>query len=201
MNRRPIETTIRTHASEPATEAESISRQLREVRSQWASGVAILAVSDGEDLEAITVTAFNTVSLDPPLVLACLDEQSAILPMLLEEGRFTVNVLPENAQRTASMVAGRMPLRDLPLARDGDPLLEGALVSLVCRLWSAYPGGDHRIVVGGADRARSERGTPAVLQSRVPRSSLGVESGAGWHRQGAAQTLWYFSRIAVLGTH
>ncbi len=152
MNRRPVQATIHTRASEPATDAEAMSQQLREVRSYWASGVAILAVSDGEDLEAITVTAFNTVSLDPPLVLACLDEQSAILPMLLEERRLTVNVMPEDAQRTASMVAGRMPLRGVPFARDGDPLLEGALVSLVCRLWSAYPGGDHRIVVGEVER-------------------------------------------------
>ncbi len=129
-----------------------MSQQLRDVRSLWASGVAILAVSDGDDLEAVTVTAFNTVSLDPPLVLACLDEQSAILPMLLDERRFTVNVLPEDAQRTASMVAGRMPLHDLPFAQEGDPLLEGALVSLVCRLWNVYPGGDHRIVVGEVER-------------------------------------------------
>lgn len=152
MKRRPIHATIRTRANEPATEAESMSRQLREVRSQWASGVGILAVSDGEDLEAITVTAFNTVSLDPPLVLVCVDEQSAILPMLLEERRFTVNVLPEDAQRTASMIASRMPLHEMPFAREGDPLLEGALLSLVCRLWSAYPGGDHRIIVGEVER-------------------------------------------------
>lgn len=163
MNRRPVQATIRTRTSELATDAESMSQQLREVRSYWASGVAILAVSDGDDLEAITVTAFNTVSLDPPLVLACLDEQSAILPMLLEEGRFTVNVLPEDAQRTASMVAGRMPLREMPFAREGDPLLQGALVSLVCRLWSAYPGGDHRIVVGEVERIELGVDAPPLL--------------------------------------
>ena len=159
MSRRPIQATIRTGAPETA----SIAEQLRDVRSLWASGVAIVAVSDEGDLEAITVTAFNVVSLDPPLVLACLDEQSAILPMLLDQERFTVNVLPEDAQRTASMVANRMPLRDLPFAREGDPLLEGALVALVCRLWNAYAGGDHRIVVGEVERIEFGATTAPLL--------------------------------------
>lgn len=150
MNRRPIQATIRTHAEDD--DAHGLPRQLRDARSQWASGVAILAVSDEGDLEAITVSAFNVVSLDPPLVLVCVDEQAAILPMLLELERFVVNVLAETAQRTASTVASRMPLRDLPFAPEGDPLLEGALVSLVCRLHAAHPGGDHRILVGEVER-------------------------------------------------
>ena len=163
MKQRPIQATIRTHAGEPASRSESMSQQLREVRSLWASGVAILAVSDGEDLEAITVTAFNTVSLEPLLVLVCVDEQSAILPMLLEERRFTVSILPENAQRTASMIANRMPLRDLPFAREGDPLLEGSLVALVCRAWNDYPGGDHRIIVGEVERIEQGVNTSPLL--------------------------------------
>ena len=138
-------------------------KQLREARSLWASGVAVVAVNDEGDREAITVTAFNVVSLDPPLVLVCVDEHAAILPMLLELRRFTVNVLPEAAQRTASTVANRMPLRDLPFAPDGDPLLAGALVALVCRLQDAHPGGDHRILVGEVERIEFGRDAPPLL--------------------------------------
>lgn len=161
MNRRPIQASIRTHAGDG--DEPSLSRQLRDARSQWASGVAIVAVNDEGDLEAITVTAFNVVSLDPPLVLVCVDEQAAILPMLLELQRFTVNVLPEAAQRTASTVANRMPLRDLPFAQEGDPTLDGALVSLVCRLQDAHPGGDHRILVGAVEQVLFGPDAPPLL--------------------------------------
>jgi flavin reductase (DIM6/NTAB) family NADH-FMN oxidoreductase RutF len=152
MSRRPIQPTIRTHANKAAPEEGLGSDTVREALSYWASGVAILAVSDGDEIDAITVSAFSAVSLDPPLVLVCVNEQSSILPMLLEESRFTVNVLTEDMQRTGSAVAQRLPSSLAGFRTEGDPVLEGSLVSFVCRLWEAYPGGDHRIVVGEVER-------------------------------------------------
>ncbi len=153
MSRRPIQPTIRTHADEPGPEKGLRPETLREAFSCWASGVAVLAVSDGEEIDAITVSAFSAVSLDPPLLLVCVNEQSSTMPILLDEGRFTISVLAEDQQRTASAVAQRLPGRMAAFRTEGgDPILEGSLASFVCRLWEAYPGGDHRILVGEVER-------------------------------------------------
>jgi flavin reductase (NADH) len=151
MSHRPIRPTIRTHERETDPE-EALRQEVREGLSHWASGVAVLAVSDGEEIDAITVSAFSAVSLDPPLVLACVSEQSYTMPMLLEVRRFTVNVLAEEQQRTASAVAQRLPGSLHAFRTEGDPVLPGCLVSFVCRLRDAYPGGDHRILVGEVER-------------------------------------------------
>ncbi|MBV9772917.1 MAG: flavin reductase [Gemmatimonadetes bacterium] len=143
-----------------------MKRDFREALSYWASGVAVLAVSDGDEVEAITVSAFASVSVDPPLVLACVANQSAILPTLLDQRRFTVSLLAEDAQRAASAVAQRLPLDELRFAAEGDPVLEGAPVSLVCRLHAEHPGGDHRILVGEVERVELGRDAPPLLYFR-----------------------------------
>lgn len=174
MSRRPIQSTIRTHR-DPAEPAEGRrTEKLRDAFSRWASGVAVLAVSDGEEIDAITVSAFSAVSLDPPLVMVCLSEQSSTLCMLLEEGRFTVNLLAKDQQRMASAVAQRLPGCLTGIRTEGDPVLEGALATFVCRLWGAYPGGDHRILVGEVERVEIGADAPPLLYyNRDYRSLVG----------------------------
>lgn len=167
MSRRPIQATIRTRPEDPSEEEGAGSAELREALSYWASGVAVLAASDGDEVDAITVTSFSAVSLDPPLVLVCVNEQSSVLPTILDVGRYTINVLREGTRRTARMVAGRYPLTDITFTPDVDPVLEGSLVSFVCRLWEAYPGGTHRILVGEVTRVElGEDGPPLVYFRR-----------------------------------
>jgi flavin reductase (NADH) len=162
VRRRPILPTIRTHGGEPDPE-EALRQELREALSYWASGVAVLAVSDGEEIDAITVSAFSAVSLDPPLVLACVAEQSSTIPLLLEARRFTVNLLAEDQQATASDVAQRLPRGLQGIRTDGDPVLDGALASFVCRLREAHAGGDHRILVGEVERVELGRAAAPLL--------------------------------------
>lgn len=166
MTHRPIQPTIRTGVQEPGLEADTLRDQLREALSWWASGVAVLAVSDGEEVEAITVTAFSAVSLDPPLVLVCVNEQSASLPMLLEERSFTVSFLAEDDRRTAAAFAQRLPMAESRFPAEGPPMLSGSLVSVSCRLWQAYPGGDHRILVGEVQQIRFDRDAGPLLYFR-----------------------------------
>lgn len=150
--RRPIRSTIRTHSEEQETGEGPSPDTLREAYAHWASGVAVLAARSGGILDAMTVTAFTPVSVEPPLVLVCVHEFAQPLSIIQAEGRFTVSVLPTDAQRTASMVADRFLLSRLPFAPDGDPVLDGALVSFVCRLHAEHPGGDHKILVGEVER-------------------------------------------------
>lgn len=145
QNRRPIQATIRTPTSDPA---EEFGDRFREALSHWASGVAILAVSDGEEIDAITVSSFSALSIDPPLVLVSVGEQTSIVPMLREEGRFSLSILGEEQQAVAGAIAQRLPGSDACFVALDEPVVEAALVTIECSLEADYPGGDHRIFVG-----------------------------------------------------
>lgn len=149
---RPIQPTIRTRPDDAGSDGGVTPAAFREALAYWATGVAVLAVREDDDVEAVTVTAVSPVSADPPLVLVCLGNDAAALYMALETGRFTLNLLAADDRRAASAFAQRLPPEPGRFAGDGDPVLNGALVSLVCRLWETYPGGDHRIVVGQVER-------------------------------------------------
>jgi flavin reductase (NADH) len=145
QSRRPIEATIRTaDPGEPVRPAGL----LREALSHWASGVAVLAVSDGEEIDAITVSAFSALSLDPPLVLAAIGEQASILDMLRAERGFTLSVLAEEQRAAAGVIAQRLPGAEAIFVAVDEPAVVGALAVLRCSLWKEYDGGDHRLVVG-----------------------------------------------------
>jgi flavin reductase (NADH) len=148
---RPIQASIRTRDDDPGREGEVSAAEFREAMAFWASGVAVLAARDGDDVEAITVVAFSPLSADPPLVLVCVGNDAAVLYVIEEARRFTVNVLAAGDQRAASAFAQRMPPEPSRF-EDGDPTLRGALVSLVCALTETHAGGDHRIVIGQVER-------------------------------------------------
>lgn len=148
MSRRPIQSSVRSHAPDENAPAEQFQQQVREAFSYWAGGVAVVAAREGGTVDAITATSFSTLSLDPPLLLVCVGEQAGPLPMIRATGRFTVSVLAGHQRRTASVMADRMPGRQTLFHADGAPIVAGALVALTCTLWNDYPGGDHRIIVG-----------------------------------------------------
>jgi flavin reductase (DIM6/NTAB) family NADH-FMN oxidoreductase RutF len=149
-SRRPIEATIRPSGGSPGLGGGDF----REAMSHWASGVAILAASDGEEIDAITVSAFSALSLDPPLVLAAVGETASIVPMLREVARFTVSILAEDQAAIAGSVAQRLPGSERIYHALDDPSVVGALASLECALRHEYDGGDHRIIVGHVERVR-----------------------------------------------
>ena len=148
---RPIQASIRTRGDEPGDEGTVSPAEYREAMASWASGVAVVAAGENGDVEAITVTAFTPLSADPPLVLVCLGNDAAVLYVIEEARRFTVNLLAGEDRRAASAFAQRLPAEPGRFV-DGDLVMRGALVSLVCRLTETYPGGDHRIVVGQVER-------------------------------------------------
>jgi len=123
---------------------------LRAAMGHFATGVTVIT-APGPTPCGSTVNAITSVSLDPPLLLVCLRDDSGTLAALLESGRFGVNVLHEHqdelAQRFAKRGSGWDGITHAEGAT-GVPLLHGALATLECAVHDVADGGDHRIVVG-----------------------------------------------------
>lgn len=127
----------------------------RAVLSRFASGVTVVTtVHEGID-HAITVSAFTSVSLDPPLVLVCVDTKNRFHGPVLASGVWGVSVLREQGHAASTWFATRgrelaHQLDRVPHHRgpSGVPLLDDALAWLECRTWRAYDGADHTILVG-----------------------------------------------------
>jgi len=125
----------------------------RQATGQFAGGIVVVTTSPGH---AMTVSAFTSVSLEPPLVLFCAEKIARFHDAVLAAGSWAVSILAEDAEKTARWLATRgRPLdRQLdgvahrPGPVTGAPLLDGALATLECRTAAVYDGGDHSIIVG-----------------------------------------------------
>jgi 3-hydroxy-9,10-secoandrosta-1,3,5(10)-triene-9,17-dione monooxygenase reductase component len=120
---------------------------LRRAMGHFATGVTVVTAADGDGhRHGSTANAVASVSLEPPLLLVCLREESLTLAALQDSGRFAVNVLHQRQRELAQRFARRGATWEDVAHRDG--LLDGALATLRCELHDVADGGDHRIVVG-----------------------------------------------------
>lgn len=135
--------------------------------SRFASGVTVLTTrtAGGEDL-GMTATAFSSLSLDPPLVLVCLDRAASMTPALESATHIAVHVLGTDQEAISRQFALKEGDRFDGLAvtrgAGGVALLPGALVRLECRIAEWHPGGDHVIVVGEVLAAEVSEGEPLL---------------------------------------
>ena len=141
--------------------------EFRRALGHFATGVTVVATCDGDGRPTgLTASAFTSVSLDPPLVLVCVDHKAQSYPALLERGRFAVNVLGADQEAVSRRFATTrldkfdgVPFRLSPLEL---PLLDGALAQLECVTVSTHTEGDHTILVGRVERAHLAAGAPLV---------------------------------------
>jgi flavin reductase (DIM6/NTAB) family NADH-FMN oxidoreductase RutF len=119
----------------------------------WATGVAVVTSRDDTGPRGATTNALTSLSLDPLLVLVCLDRGSNTLAAVQASGRFCVNILAagqeEIARRFATKASGEEKLAGVghePV--EGVPVLGGVLAWLVCELERELEGGDHVILLG-----------------------------------------------------
>ncbi|MFC6856443.1 flavin reductase family protein [Marivibrio halodurans] len=125
---------------------------------RYATGVAVVTTlgADGHK-EGLTVNSFTSVSLDPPLVLFCLDRKAGSFHGFTEAGRFAVNVLGEDqAELSTHFAMAGVPDKFAGVRHrvdpDGLPLLDDVLARIVCEIEHRYDGGDHVILVGRVAR-------------------------------------------------
>lgn len=140
-------------AEPPALDAAT----LRQAASQFVTGVTVVTVlgDDGQPL-GLTANSFTTVSLQPPLVLVCLDKRLGCYPAFQVGRAFAIHVLAEDQADLSTRFARKGADKFLGLrwqhGLDGVPVLPDYLVLWECRLTMAYEGGDHLIAVGQVER-------------------------------------------------
>jgi flavin reductase (DIM6/NTAB) family NADH-FMN oxidoreductase RutF len=139
----------------------------RRVLGHFATGVTIVTTSDAEARPTgLTVSAFASLSLDPPLVLVCVDHKSQTYPALRERGRFAVNVLTTHqeavSRRFASTRLDKFDGIAHRLSPLGVPLLDEALAQIECVTVATHVEGDHTIFVGRVERATVGAGEPLL---------------------------------------
>jgi len=125
----------------------------RQALSQFATGVTVITtrLPDGRFL-GLTASSFNSVSLDPPLVLWSLGQGATSLPVFTGNSHYVINVLAGDqaalAQRFAMRIENRFDGVEFELSRTGLPILKGVAAWFECHNRSRYPEGDHVIFVG-----------------------------------------------------
>lgn len=126
-----------------------------QVMGRFATGVTVITTRSHQGLAGITANSFCSVSLDPPLVLVCLNGHSTTLPYFRDSGAFVVNILTEHQGYLSRCFATSSQERyehfchvRYHVAATGSPVIEGVLAFIDARIVDEYPGGDHVILLG-----------------------------------------------------
>ena len=138
--------------------------------AQFSTGVAVATVLDGAGSpHGMTVNSFTSVSLEPPLVLICIDHKARILDQFLASELFAINILRENQQNLSEHFArpgeDRFGAVEWYPGETRMPLIPSALATLECTVFQRTPAGDHTILIGEVVSAVRHDGRPLVFFS------------------------------------
>jgi flavin reductase (DIM6/NTAB) family NADH-FMN oxidoreductase RutF len=141
--------------------------EFRQALGHFASGVTVVTTCDEDSKPTgMTASAFTSVSLDPPLILVCVDHQAQTYPALLGSGRFAVNILRADqedvSRRFATTRLDKFDTVPFALGALGLPLVEGALAQIECTTVSRHVEGDHTIFVGQVEHVVIGTGEPLL---------------------------------------
>lgn len=142
----------------------------RKVMGKFATGVTVISVSGTGAVKGMTANSFTSVSLEPPLVLVCVDYRARTLDLLRGGEHFGISVLEEHQQPVSDFftrfeqepdVAQRLGIRYR--ISGGAPVLEDCLATIGCRKVAAHEAGDHIIFVGEVQEMAARDGRPLLF--------------------------------------
>jgi flavin reductase (DIM6/NTAB) family NADH-FMN oxidoreductase RutF len=145
----------------------------------WVSGVTIVTSQFGDQRLGMTVSAFSSVSLSPPLVLVCADKASSTHSLIQKSRAFTVNVLSTDQSALSNLFADkkREAIRfdglDCATGATGCPRLPGALSALDCHVRDEIDAGDHVVYIALVEAAEFESERAPLVYYRGAYKSLG----------------------------
>jgi len=140
----------------------------RKVLSHFGSGVTVVTTCDKDSRPTgLTCSAFASVSLDPPLVLVCVDHKAQSFPALRDGGRFAVNILSASQEHLSrrfatTKITDKFEGVSHTVTDLGLPLMEGALAHLECTTVNTHVEGDHTIFIGRVERIAVPGGEPLL---------------------------------------
>jgi 3-hydroxy-9,10-secoandrosta-1,3,5(10)-triene-9,17-dione monooxygenase reductase component len=144
-------------------------REFRNTLGTFATGVTVITVKgdNGEQI-GLTANAFSSLSLDPPLILVCIDKKSDSLSAFQKGRPFVVNILSEEQENDcwtfAKKGADKFANTQYKLSSDGVPILDQNLSTIECEVHDLLEGGDHIIVTGYVkDISRNEEKKPLLF--------------------------------------
>ncbi|WP_171056447.1 flavin reductase family protein [Paenibacillus sinopodophylli] len=153
----------------------------RGTMGKFATGVTVITTIDEQGSPVgMTANAFTSLSLDPPMVLICVDNKSDTLAKLLASNKYCVNILADNQEEVSRKFArkgGPEKFEDAAyrLGESGVPVLEGCLVSVECQVKEAVQGGDHVVLLGeGLHIHQTESETQPLLFYRGKYEKLNI---------------------------
>ena len=143
------------------------SEEFRAALSRFPSGVTVVTTHDTEGrFHGITVSAFSSLSLEPPRVLICVEKTTGSHAALQTSRAFVVNILSDGqrelSERFASQVENKFESVEFSDGIDGIPVLSGCIATLECRLTAVHDGGDHSIFIGEVEKAVVNDGDPIL---------------------------------------
>lgn len=135
-----------------------LDQKLRQTMRLWATGVTIVSAAHNDLLRGMTVSSFTSVTLEPPLVLVCVQKVRETAEVILASQAFAVSMLGEDDTAISNLFAGFTPETDESVNRfdglevqyavTGSPILANAMGWLDCKLREVYDGSTHHIFVG-----------------------------------------------------
>lgn len=148
------------------------AREFRNALGQFATGVTVVTVErDPGSVFGMTANSFTSVSLNPMLILVCVEERAKILPHLHKKQKFGISVLKQGQQAISEYFA--QPEQDSEAERrlalryrwtpEGVPVLEDTALQLSCSVVAAHVAGDHTIIVGKVEDAEIHGGEPLLF--------------------------------------
>jgi flavin reductase (DIM6/NTAB) family NADH-FMN oxidoreductase RutF len=146
--------------------------EFRKAMGSFATGVTIITLDLQGEVHGMTANAFASVSLDPPLLLVCVDHSARTHAHLHAKKRFGVNVLAENQRVISEYYARPVHVHEhaeeeararFDRTAQGTPILHGALAYLECRLQSAQEAGDHTIFIAEVEDVVVRTGDPLLF--------------------------------------
>jgi flavin reductase (DIM6/NTAB) family NADH-FMN oxidoreductase RutF len=158
-----------TPMSPPAPAAVS-TLELRRACGQFATGVTVVTVCDGDGFRGMTASSFTSVSLDPPLVLISVDRRNRTHELLDVGEPFAVNILSQAQRCWSDRFAGRHgdiqhQFDDIPhtISATGVPILAKSPASFSCRVVAIHEAGDDSLFIGQVEEIASAPGTEPLL--------------------------------------
>ena len=168
---RPNALTMLSSKTSIMTAAHPTPMEFRLALGQFATGVTVITAERGPgQVHGMTANSFTSVSLEPLLILICVDQDAKLLPLIQTRKRFGVNILKENQQAISEYFAQPEESAEIEQrlgvryrwTKSGIPLLEEALAHVTCEVVSSYMAGDHTIFLAEVTSVEVYDGEPLL---------------------------------------